>query len=67
MILFQNWITIMSEKKLKLINDFLDQIILHSMEQDKKSSDYYLFGVNIASSWMTFHLKSLKNLINSEE
>ena len=58
---------IMSDNKNKTIDQLLDQLIEHSMEQDKKSSDYYLFGVTIASSWMTFHLKILKNLINSEE
>lgn len=57
----------MSESKNKMLNQLLDQLIEQSTEQDKKSSDYYLFGVMIASSWMTFHLKALKNLINSEE
>ena len=57
----------MSEGKNKMLNQLLDQLIQQSVEQDKKSSDYYLFGVMIASSWMTFHLKALKDLINSEK
>ena len=57
----------MSEGKHKMLNQLLDQLIQQSVEQDKKSSDYYLFGVMIASSWMTFHLKALKDLINSEK
>lgn len=57
----------MSEEKTKLANQLIDQLIEQSIEQDRKSSDYHLFGVNIAASWMTFHLKVLKDLINSEE
>ena len=57
----------MSESKNKMLKQLLDQLIQQSVEQDKKSSDYYLFGVMIASSWMTFHLKALKDLINSEK
>lgn len=57
----------MTEEKIKKINNFIDQLIEYSVEQDKKNPEFFLFGVMMASSFMTFHLKSLKDYINSEE
>ena len=55
------------ENESKQISVLLDQLIEYSREQDKKSPDCFLFGVMIAQSFMTFHLLTLKDLINNEK
>lgn len=57
----------MNSKKQKIL-DLLDQIIEKSTKKDKAEKDFIencigLNGLNLGESWMTFHLKNLKELI----
>ena len=56
------------DKKLKNVNNLLDQIIEGAEEQDKHLKDYWISKAQgektIGESFVLFHLKVLKKLLN---
>lgn len=57
----------MDAKKRKIVS-LLDQIIEKSAEKDKAEKNFIkhsmgINGLGLGESWMTFHLKNLKELI----
>ena len=56
------------DKKLKTANNLLDQLIQAAVEQDEYLKDYWISKAQgekaIGESFVVFHLKALKKLLN---
>ena len=56
------------DKKLKNANNLLDQLIQAAVEQDEYLKDYWISKAQgekaIGESFVVFHLKALKKLLN---